>query len=163
MHYVRWQRHGNPLTTVREMHGLSNTSEYKIWEGMVGRCHNKAHTKYAYYGGRGITVCDRWRTSFVTFYEDMGPRPTKLTIDRINNNGNYEPGNCRWATRSTQSFNQRLKSTNTSGITGVWWHNQVKKWAAEIMFHGKKTSLGCYPTIEEAAEARHNAEIKYYG
>lgn len=80
--------------------------EYESWCHMNGRCFNKNHHKYARYGGRGITVCDRWRDSFDTFYADMGPRPTPShSIDRINNNDSYLPENCRWATPSEQTRN----------------------------------------------------------
>ena len=86
------------------------TSEYKAWGGMKDRCFNPNSHKWKYYGGRGITVCDRWRYSYENFIDDMGLKPDlKLSIDRIDNNGNYEPGNCRWATVSQQSSNQRRR------------------------------------------------------
>lgn len=80
---------------------------------MLDRCYNPDHASYHHYGGRGITVCDRWRygvvgkTGLECFIEDMGPRPEGLTLDRRNNDGNYEPGNCRWATWSEQLTNRR--------------------------------------------------------
>ena len=84
--------------------------EVSVWKDMRARCHRASHADFKYYGGRGISVCDRWRESFEAFYADMGSRPSnKHSIDRINNDGNYEPGNCRWATRSEQERNKRAK------------------------------------------------------
>jgi hypothetical protein len=88
------------------IHGKTNTRAYRTWSSMLNRCRNPKHEHYAYYGGRGISVCKQWG-SFEQFYNDMGDPPAGLTLDRINNDGNYEPGNCRWADRKTQSQNRR--------------------------------------------------------
>ena len=80
--------------------------EYRSWEAAKRRCFNKADPKYPRYGGRGITMCDAWRNDFRVFFKDMGPSAKGLSIDRINNDGNYEPGNCRWATAKQQANNQ---------------------------------------------------------
>jgi hypothetical protein len=81
--------------------------EYSTWRSMIQRCEDPRHNRYDRYGGRGIRVCDRWRNSFEAFLADMGRKPSSnLSIDRINNDGNYEPGNCRWATASEQQKNK---------------------------------------------------------
>jgi hypothetical protein len=89
------------------VHGKSKSVEFKTWDSMLQRCLNSNYHGYKYYGGRGITVCERWKNSFQNFLEDMGEKPKGLSLDRINNNGNYEPNNCKWATHSEQMSNRR--------------------------------------------------------
>ena len=80
---------------------------YTVWQGMKRRCYNKNTKQYSDYGGRGITVCDRWKNSFPAFVQDMGERPHGFTLDRKHNDGNYDPSNCRWASRADQMLNRR--------------------------------------------------------
>lgn len=89
--------------------GNKNSRTYNSWSRMIDRCFRVKDKSYSRYGGRGILVCLRWRSSFKNFLDDMGERPQSTSLDRINGNGNYEPGNCRWATRSQQNKNRVLK------------------------------------------------------
>jgi|ERR1035437_1615524 hypothetical protein len=90
---------------MHKTHGRSNTSEYHIWRSMKDRCYNPNGSHYKYYGARGIEVCDRWIKDFTAFYLDMGVRPVGMSIDRIDNDGNYCPENCKWSTASEQQLN----------------------------------------------------------
>jgi hypothetical protein len=96
----------------RIKHGMSRTSLYKALYSMKGRCFNKQNPEYSNYGGRGISVCEEWKLNFIAFSDyisaTLGPRPSsRHSLDRINNDGNYEPGNLRWATPSEQNSNRR--------------------------------------------------------
>ena len=129
----------------KKTHGKSQTPTYKIWKAMRARC--STVKKY-----EGITVCKRW-DSYDNFLLDMGERPSvKHSIDRIDNSGNYEPSNCRWATNDIQTANQNLKKTNTSGYTGVY--KNWGRWAASITIKKKTIFLGNFDSKIEAANAR---------
>lgn len=147
--------------------GGRHSKEYSVWNSMVSRCERYTSEAYKDYGGRGVSVCSRWSPtkggSFENFLEDMGERPKGTTLDRIDNDGNYCKKNCRWTTQSVQSFNQRLRNTNTSGRTGVCWNKNLNKWESYITKDRKKIGLGYYSNLEDAVGARKVAEIKYFG
>ena len=106
-------------------HGFADSGTYYSWAFMKRRCYDFKHPSYHQYGGRGVTVCNRWRHSIEAFVEDMGERPSsEYSIDRIDNDGNYEPGNCRWATRQQQarntSRNVLLTHDGTTKCLAAW-------------------------------------------
>lgn len=132
-----------------------DTPERRSWDGMKNRCYYKRHDSYHSYGGRGITVCDEWLHDFKAFYKYMGDKPTpEHSIDRINNDGNYEPGNVRWATPREQILNTRIRRDNTSGTKGISWEAGRSRWLARVWHNGKATHLGYFKTKDEAINAR---------
>lgn len=162
-HYRRLLIHGDASITSREYHGKRKTLEYGVWCGMIGRCENPNNPKYPMYGGRGITVCEPWRNSFSSFSGDMGEKPSPShSLDRIENDGNYEPGNCRWADKTIQSINRRVRASNKSGYTGVHFSNATGKWASNITIYKKRIHLGFFAKLEDAVSARKDGEKKYH-
>ena len=123
-------------TAALRKHGMTRTRAYRIWSLMKDRCLNPKAAHFPDYGGRGIQVCKRWRDSFTAFHKDMGDPPAGLTLDRVNNDGDYEPGNCRWATRRAQAENRR----STRLLTWGGRTQSIKQWAAELGLH--PTTLG---------------------
>ena len=147
-------------------HGLRDHPMYHTWNSMMQRCFNPKNTAYCYYGGAGITVCDRWadkHTGISNFIEDMGPRPAGLTLDRVDVKGSYCKENCRWVDMSHQGFNRGIQKNNTSGVTGVEWKSRRGKWAASIKKNGEYISLGYFENFDDAVEKRREAELKYFG
>lgn len=151
------KRKGN---TRNKKHGMSASREYRTWESMLSRCERKTDREYPSWGGRGIKVCKRWH-DFRTFYADMGKRPKGMTLDRIDNNGNYEPSNCRWATAKTQNNNRR---SNTL-ITYKGRTQTLQQWADEVgigsnTIHNRVVNLGW--SLEEALSRKPNHASRKY-
>lgn len=140
----------------RERHGLSKLPEYHVWQDMKDRCMNPRSNSYSRYGGRGIKICEDWLNSFKKFFDDMGERPSpNHSIDRIDNDGDYSPQNCRWATKREQVLNRRMQKNNSTGIVGVYRFRD--KWISQLSFMGKNRYIGIFNTKEEALLARQRA------
>lgn len=139
--------------------------EYQSFNGMLHRCNNIDRDDYHHYGGRGIKVCDSWDPSkggnFSNFLSDMGTRPKGSTLDRVDVNGNYEPGNCRWAIRSIQTHNSRKKRGALSLFKGVTFHRG--KWVSRITKDGTLRMIGEFDTEIEAARSYDAEAIIVYG
>lgn len=135
------------------------TPEYRAWCSMKTRCFNKNRSEWMRYGGRGITVCKRWKESFKNFFYDMGTRPSeKHSLDRIDTDGNYEPSNCRWATQSEQASNKKKLSIYknkpvTSKYRGVSFNRNSKKWSSCIVLNKKRFYLGKFENEMDAYAA----------
>jgi len=159
-HYMRWYRHGDPNVIKKEQHGYRKHYLYDLWANIKTRCYNKNRLRYKDWGGRGITMCDEWKNSARAFIEwalDNGWKKG-LEIDRINNDGNYCPENCRFVTHIKNIHNNRLLYRhNKSGYRGVYYHNRDKKWIAQISINNKKQYLGYFNAKKEAALAYNNA------
>jgi hypothetical protein len=132
-------------------HGLRKTKEFGIWWQMIQRCRNQKHKAYPRYGGRGIVVCERWQ-EFGNFLEDMGPKPDGLSLDRKDNDGNYEPSNCRWADSKTQSINRdivkRYKAAEVGIMTEFMNMTPTRQIAAKFDVSVKHVNRVCRPIIE---------------
>lgn len=147
----------------RFKHGKTDTPTYSNWNCMIQRCTNPKNSHYKYYGGDGVTICERWLT-FSNFLEDMGERPSfEMTVDRINGSKLYSKETCRWASRRTQSTNQRKRRNMTSKYKGVSFDKLTGKWRASIRINGFNKRIGRYKTEEEAFEVYKKAAIEHFG
>jgi hypothetical protein len=117
---------------------------YPTYNNMMMRCYSKNRKDYPRYGGRGISVCERWRDDFWNFVEDMGDRPKKHTLDRINNDGDYSPDNCRWSTRHGQQLNKAHSSrphrNSRSNHRCICWDKRHERWLVQVHVKGKRYS-----------------------
>lgn len=147
-------------------HKQSSTRLHQIWCHMKTRCFCTTSSVFKYYGGRGIAVCDEWANRFEVFrdWANANGYTDELEIDRIDVNGNYEPSNCRWATRTQQMANTRKRKDGASSpFKGVSWCENVKKWRAQISINGTNTHVAVRKTAVEAAIAYDDAAYKLRG
>jgi hypothetical protein len=152
-------------------HGMHKTRFYSVWSNMIERCRNKNAPNYHYYGGRGISVCEKWKSfegfkedlyeSYVVHSEKYGESDT--TIERLDVDDSYKLSNVTWATMRTQAKNKRLNRNNTSGHPGVSWMNSKQKWRARISLDRKECHIGVYDSLEEAIKAREKALLQLEG
>ncbi|MNQ04598.1 hypothetical protein D3C85_173160 [compost metagenome] len=144
-------------------HGLSNTRAYKAWGHMMKRCYNPSEKDAIYYSEKGIDVCERWRTSVESFFEDMGECPEGYELERLDYNKGYSPENCVWADEQTQSENRGKYSSNTSGRTGVTWSSEHDKWRV-FLYHKKQCFQGgLFASFEDAVRKREQLELEHLG
>ena len=144
---------------VGEYHGMKKHRFYDTYRNMMQRCYTKSNPAYKHYGERGISVCEEWQDiiKFVAWADSTYIEG--YTLDRIDNAGNYEPSNCRWADATTQAINQRMMKNNTTGYVGVYVARD-NRWESRLTFNKVDIFLGRFNTIEEAAQARDNYIIE---
>lgn len=157
IHYDRKRKNGTFNSSIL-YDGRSKHELYNTYRTMINRCYRESHISFKYYGFKGIKVCDRWLKSFWNFVEDMGFRPEGHTLDRIDNNGDYEPSNCRWTNNSIQASNRNISLINSSGVKGVSFSKRNNKWKAQITKNKIRKHLGYFDHIEDAKKARRIAE-----
>lgn len=164
--------HNKQRSKERTTHGESanKSGAYRTWTAMLRRCRDQNHKDYSRYGAIGITVCDRWDTqsggSYLNFLEDMGSRPHGKTLNRVNGAMVYSKETCEWATIQEQVRDQKIRTTNKSGLRGVRIKKKVSGdefYEVSIYAQGKYKYIGIFSDKESAFNARKEAEIKYYG
>ncbi len=139
-----------------ELHGMTKTPEYNSWRSMVERCHSPAHQAFPNYGGRGIRVCTEWRESFLTFYEAMGPKPSREhLLERLNNDEGYSSTNCCWATRQEQARNKRnnhLLTHDGETKTLVEWAEKTGLCAGTILSRIRRDGLSVSEALTRSVD-----------
>jgi hypothetical protein len=150
----------NTYTDGRLKHGYKNTKIWRTYHNINQRCNNPNHPRYNDYGGRGITMCDEWINSIESFinWAKSNGYNKNLTIDRIDNNGNYSPENCRLVSYAVQSTNTKTRRDNSSGYRGV--SKEKDSWRASIQINKKRKFLGYFDTPEQASEAYEEAYLE---
>ncbi|OHO94463.1 MULTISPECIES: AP2 domain-containing protein [Staphylococcus] len=144
----------------KRFHKQSKTDLYNRWKGIKNRCLNPNATAYKDYGGRGINVCERWKKDFTNFLKDMGEPPTKHhQLDRIDNDGDYEPSNCRWVLSLQNNNNQRKRKSNKTGYPNVY--RKREKFESCFQFNKKYYHVGTFESAKEAYEACMKAKAKF--
>jgi hypothetical protein len=154
------------VTRNYEHHGSKPWYLYCIYNSIKDRTNNPKNIRFSDYGGRGIKMYPSWQNSFIAFREyiltNLGERPDGYSIDRVDNNGSYEPGNLRWATPQQQAINQRKQINNTSGYRGVTWRKDRNKWRARICHGGREIASAYFTTKEEAAHVYEQWALQLY-
>jgi len=151
---------------IEQPKGISQTSDYKRWRRIRECCLNVKRKGYENYGGRGIKMYEDWINNplaFIEYIKSLENYGKGLTIDRIDNDGNYEPGNLRWVNYHYQGTNKRMQKRNTSGFTGICYckfHGKYEYYAADIYYYNKNKRIGYFKTKEEAVKARNDFIIQ---